>query len=203
MLHGSSVRFETRRSWKNERKLMPTGAAVLEYRLAASSDALCIGVLATQVFLDTYATDGIRPDLAREVLAGYSPEVFAARLSAAATTFVVAEVAGSLAGFAEINRESPCPVDAVATRVELVRLYVQRPFQRNGVGTALLARAERHASEAGARAIWLAAWSGNQPALAFYRAARYGEVGRVAHVIEGRTYENRVFVKSLKGKPGK
>ena len=37
-------------------------------RMAGPADALCIGVLATQVFLDTSAMDGIRPSLAREVL---------------------------------------------------------------------------------------------------------------------------------------
>jgi diamine N-acetyltransferase len=36
-------------------------------RVAGPADAPRIGVLATQVFLDTYATDGIRPSLAREV----------------------------------------------------------------------------------------------------------------------------------------
>ncbi len=35
-------------------------------RTGVPDDALCIGVLATQVFLDTYATSGIRPDLAYE-----------------------------------------------------------------------------------------------------------------------------------------
>ena len=37
-------------------------------RPATADDALCLGVLAMQVFLDTYATDGIRPPIAREAL---------------------------------------------------------------------------------------------------------------------------------------
>ena len=41
-------------------------------RIATIDDSLCIGVLATQVFLDTYATQGIRPALAREALALYA-----------------------------------------------------------------------------------------------------------------------------------
>jgi hypothetical protein len=36
-------------------------------RPAALPDALCLSTLATQVFLDTYATQGIRPAIAREV----------------------------------------------------------------------------------------------------------------------------------------
>lgn len=50
-------------------------------RPATPADALCLGVLATQVFLDTYATTGIRPALAREVLRAYSTEAFATCLA--------------------------------------------------------------------------------------------------------------------------
>jgi diamine N-acetyltransferase len=48
----------------------------LTLRAATPEDALCLSVLAMQVVLDTYATQGIRPALAREVLAGYSQAVF-------------------------------------------------------------------------------------------------------------------------------
>jgi hypothetical protein len=51
------------------------------YRLALPSDALCLSVLATQVFLDTYATQGIRPAIAREVRQYLSEEAFAEILS--------------------------------------------------------------------------------------------------------------------------
>lgn len=55
-------------------------AAPVAYRLATAADALCVGVLAMQVYLDTYATEGIRPDIARDVLADYTPDVYARRL---------------------------------------------------------------------------------------------------------------------------
>ena len=43
--------------------------ADVEYRNGTPDDALCISVLAMQVFLDTYAIDGLRNDIAREALA--------------------------------------------------------------------------------------------------------------------------------------
>ena len=55
--------------------------ATVATRSGTPEDALCLGVLATQVFLDTYATNGIRSDLAREALSVYSQETFAARLA--------------------------------------------------------------------------------------------------------------------------
>jgi diamine N-acetyltransferase len=165
------------------------------YRTGGPADALCVGVLAMQVFLDTYATDGIRPDLAREALAGYSPEAFGPRLADRNVDFVLAETAGHLIGFAELHHASACPADACA-RAELVRLYVQQPFQRRGIGAQLMKQAEQRARASGAPALWLSAWCGNERALAFYPAMGYKDVGHAEHVIEGRAYPNRLFLKS-------
>lgn len=81
-----------------------THVTLVVVRTATPADALCIGVLATQVFLDTYATEGIRPDLAREVLAGYGTAAFESRLLDPQTSFVVAERNAHLIGFAETSR---------------------------------------------------------------------------------------------------
>jgi len=170
-------------------------SAGVSYRPGEPADALCVGVLAMQVFLDTYATEGIRPDLAREALAGYSPEAFAPRLADRNASFVLAETAGHLIGIAELHHASACPADTRA-HVELVRLYVQQPYQRQGVGAQLMKHAERRASALGANALWLSAWCGNERALAFYPAVGYKDVGHAEHVIEGRAYPNRLFLKS-------
>ena len=176
-------------------------------RRGRENDALCVAVLATQVFLDTYAEGGIRPDLAREVLTGYSQEAFARRLADPATTFLLAErFVGEkgdephLVAFAEVTVNRPPPVDVDSpggTAAELVRLYVQRPFQGMGLGTDLLQRAEQVASEQGAEALWLSAWSGNRAALAFYLACGYRTAGTSEYIFEGRTYETEVVVKNL------
>jgi len=60
-------------------------------RRASGGDAGCLGALATRVFLDTNATDGITRELANEARSVYSPQVFAARLQDAAVEIVVAQ----------------------------------------------------------------------------------------------------------------
>lgn len=172
-----------------------TTAEPIGYRIGTGADVLCISVLATQVFLDTYATEGIRPDLAREVLSGYSVEAFTARLAAHATTFILAERKEHLLGFAEVASHRPCPSSADVGGVEIVRLYVQRPFQRKGIGCQLLRHAELEASKAGAAGLWLAAWSVNDKALAFYPSLGYRTVGTAEHVFEGQTYETKILAK--------
>ena len=168
----------------------------VDYRPGRPTDAMCVGVLATQVFLDTYATDGIRPDLALEVTSVCSPQAFSRRLMDPGLRFVLAEVDGHLVAFAELAIGSACP-GPVGAAIEIVRLYVQRGFQRRGIGAALSRHAESIAAAGGAASVWLTAWSGNAQALAFYRALGYRDVGATTYAIADRAYENRILVKPL------
>ena len=59
-------------------------------RPATPEDALSLRVLAMQVFLDTYAADGMRADLAREALGLYDANAPAATIAASPARFTVA-----------------------------------------------------------------------------------------------------------------
>jgi ribosomal protein S18 acetylase RimI-like enzyme len=166
------------------------------YRQASPSDALCLSVLASQVFLDTYATNGVNLDLATEVTLVLSKESFLNRLERDSVELYVAENAGYMVGFLDLDFATPCPVSA-ATGVEILRLYVQQPFQRRKVGHTLMTMSEERVRDAGQKAIWLTAWVGNLRARDFYRALGYKDVGATQYVIEGKEYENRVLVKEL------
>ncbi|MDQ2778277.1 MAG: hypothetical protein M3Y32_01830 [Pseudomonadota bacterium] len=50
-------------------------------RTAVGADALCLSVLAMQVFLDTCATEGIRPAIARAVLGANAIDAFSAAIA--------------------------------------------------------------------------------------------------------------------------
>lgn len=163
---------------------------------ATAADALTLSALATQVFLDTYATHGISLELAKEAATVYAPAVFAQRLRDAAVELWLATVNGHAVGFVDVAFATTCPVPGVGG-AEVFRLYVQRPFLRQGVGRALLAEAEKTAWRRGADDVWLTAWVGNERALAFYRAQGYRDVGATEYVIEGTGYENRVLCKRL------
>lgn len=172
-------------------------------RLADVDDALCISVLATQVFLDTYATDGIRPSLAREVREHLSVEAVTAHLSQPNARFIVAERAAHLIGFAQLSLGRPLSVDPQRPAAGLNRLYVLARFAGTGIGTALLRRAEALAADQGCALLWLTSWVGNTRALAFYGRRGYKDVGSSTYSFEGEHYENRVFARELepRGEP--
>lgn len=168
------------------------------YRRAAPADALPLSTLATQVFLDTYATHGINNALAREAVTVYSTEVFERRLRDAAVELWMVEAGGFTVGFVDIAFATSCPVPGVRG-AEVFRLYVQRPFLRRGLGCALMAKAEASARARGLDAIWLTAWAGNHGALAFYQSLGFRDIGTKEYVIDGVGHENRVLCKALAG----
>ena len=99
------------------------------FRPATGDDALCISVLAAQVFVDTYATLGIREAIAREVTEELSVSAMAASIANSYHRFIVAEVANHLVGFVQLK-----------LRAENTRS--QFP-QRSGGGSPLCAGAVR------------------------------------------------------------
>jgi ribosomal protein S18 acetylase RimI-like enzyme len=153
-----------------------------------------------QVFLDTYAPEGVRPDLAREALEVCSPSAFAKRLAAAGRIFTLAVQGEHLVGFAELSVQLTQPPGLEQTGAELIRLYIQPAAQRRGVGAQLLRRSEAQAAAAGAQWLWLTAWVGNRRALDFYQAQGFEDAGATEYVFEDRSYENRVLVKPLAGR---
>lgn len=169
----------------------------LKLRAATTEDALCLSVLSMQVFLDTYATQGIRPALAREVLASYSQAAFSEAINHRGTRLVVAEHEGHMIGFAHVTLDASHELAPAGVQAELLRLYVQEPFTGVKVGTRLLAQAEALAASAGASVLWLTPWVHNHRALAFYLRRGYTDYGLAYFTFEGESHENRVLAKPV------
>ena len=168
----------------------------LSLRRAAATDARSLGVLGTQVFLDTYAPRGIRPLIADEVLEHFSTDAITRLLAQPATEFIVAESAGHLIGFAQLTHGAKPPHADAAGAVELARLYVLERFTGRGVGARLLRESECRAASGGAPVLWLTAWIGNARACAFYAAQGYAAAGQTFYDFQGELYETRVFAKA-------
>jgi len=166
-------------------------------REACGADALCLHALATQVFLDTYATEGIREAIAREAQQELSVLAFRRQLEAPPVRVLLAEHKGFLVAFASVTLGATHALVAKGPAAELSRLYVQPPFIRRGIGALLLRRVETLARTAGASTLWLTAWVGNARALAFYASQGYEERGSTDHEFENERFENRLFTRDL------
>ena len=167
-------------------------------RAGTPADAATRAARAMPVCLDSYAADGVRPDLAREALREYATEAFDARLREPQRRFVLAARGTRLLGFAELTLANDAAPAGGAMGAELIRLYVQPAAQGSGLGRQLIRAAEALGTHAGLAALWLTAWDGNQRALAFYAREGYADIGATSYSFEGNSYGNRVLARDLK-----
>ncbi|HEY4080430.1 MAG TPA: GNAT family N-acetyltransferase [Burkholderiaceae bacterium] len=170
---------------------------MMQIRLATSDDALSLGALGTQVFLDTYAVLGIRPSLAEEVRRSFSMSAMQTALAQPGVVICVAEFNAHLVGFAQISLNTSQALVQAAQPAELGRLYVQRPFLGQRVGGQLLHEAEELAAQHGADALWCSVWTHNVRALRFYERQGYADLGGSVFVMDRERHDNRVVCKTL------
>jgi len=175
-----------------------TNAAPITFRPARPDDALCLGVLSTQVFLHTYTKHGIRPALAREVLANHSVACYEGLLADPDRTILVAECAGHMVALSLVDNAARLEGRSDVVAAKLEHLYVQEPFTGRGIGRDLLRHAEKAAAARGAEMLWLTAWVGNSRALSFYPRCGYDDLGEVLYTFEGESHPNRLFGKRVR-----
>ncbi|AMC36020.1 GNAT family N-acetyltransferase [Janthinobacterium sp. B9-8] len=163
----------------------------LVLRCATASDAQNLAALAIQVWLHTYATEGIRQDISAYVLSEFTPAKFTDLISNPQYQILVAEINHHLVAFAQIDFASE--QHPVLGSIELQTLYVQEVFTSQGLGSKLLAYCEEIIAS---RTYWLSSNSNNHRAIAFYARQGFVQHGVTYFEFGGNRYENKVLVKA-------
>ncbi|MCK5312287.1 MAG: GNAT family N-acetyltransferase [Desulfobacteraceae bacterium] len=144
--------------------------------------------LAIQVWLHTYATEGIRDKISKFVFNKFTPEYFECIYKAKNQDLLIAVENRHLVGFITIDLGSRCGIDDFQG-YEVVTLYVQEHFQEKGIGTKLLnAMMDKHGSKQ-----WLSTWVHNYKAILFYENFGFKNIGTILFNLEGEKHENLVL----------
>jgi diamine N-acetyltransferase len=151
-------------------------------RRANPEDAGLLAELGARTFSETFAADNASEDMAAYVAASFNLARQTDELADPASTFLIAEVGGLTAGYAQLHAGEPAEGVEGAKPVELVRLYVSREWLGRGVGEALMRACVDEARRAGHGTIWLGVWERNGRAQAFYRKWDFRAVGE--HVFQ-------------------
>lgn len=154
----------------------------LNIRCATHEDVGLLTELGARTFAQTFATDNTPEDMAAYIAASFNHAQQTAELADPASTFLIAEVGGLAAGYAQLHTGEPAKSVEGAKPVELVRLYVSREWLGRGVGEALMRACLDKARQAGHKTIWLGVWERNGRAQAFYRKWNFRPVGE--HVFQ-------------------
>ena len=169
-------------------------------RQAQTDDVSRLAVLAAQVFLHTYATEGVSFSISSFVLDELTPAKFAALLQDPCVLILVAETGDNLVGLAVLRFDTSCP-NAPSVSVELQTLYVQEHFVGQGIGTSLLEEAQALAKLRSSSVLWLTVNARNDSAISFYTRRSYLKIGVFDFVLGGVGHANHVMVQVSTASP--
>ena len=165
-------------------------------RLARADDADAIGRIQVETWRAAYT--GLMPE---EAVAGFDVESrqrmwregLGRRPRPGSATFVV-EDGGEVVGFASVgaSREEDAEREG-----ELYAIYLHPSRWGDGIGRALLQRAEESMRSSGFRRALLWVLAGNERAERFYRAAGWEEDGEKVEDFQGATVTERRYRKAL------
>ncbi len=160
-------------------------------RDARPDDALALSVLSAAVWIDTYATDGVRATIAREVTQQFNPAKLYAALSDGRSQWLIAARDEHLLGYARWHPAEHSDEPATRAGFELDTLYVLARFAGQGVGAALIRETRRRCGPA---VLWTTAWVGNPRARNFYEREGFVMHRVVDYSFEGEHHDNWLLV---------
>jgi len=146
-------------------------------RRANPDDASLLTDLGARTFYDTFAPDNTPENMEAYLASSFHVSVQTEELADPESTFLIAEIAGTPAGYAKLHSGEPLEEIKGAKAVELVRLYASHEWLGRGIGEALMRACLDEARRAGHETIWLGVWERNARARAFYRKWNFREVG--------------------------
>ena len=169
-----------------------------DIRRATDTDAAALAEFGARTFAEAFGADNTAEDLAKHLASAWHPDLQLGEIRDPSLDILLAvDTRGAFAGFAQV-RDAHAP-EGVATNqpVELVRFYVDRPWQGRGLARALMSAVEECARRRGGRELWLGVWERNLRAQAFYRKCGFEKVGSKIFVVGDDPQTDHVMLKPL------
>ena len=136
-------------------------------RTATTADATLIADISRETFYDTYAEFNTRSDMDLFLSTTFKRETLMAEVGEPGNIFLLAFTDGEVAGYVFLKEYADPRLEEDAA-IEVVRIYVRKPYIGKGIGRLLMDSAIKQAIALGKKIIWLCVWPKNQRAFQFY-----------------------------------
>jgi len=164
-------------------------------RKAGLDDATNIAVLKQQVWISTYAVEGIRQEFSGYVLAEFTVDKVREVLLKTDLQILVAMQENHLIGCVEVSLTPTRPTATIDACPEMTVLYVLDRFGGMGIGRQLLTEALQELSGHGYNRLWLTVYHENERAINFYKKNRFMPVGEKSFEMNGNKYKNWIMLR--------
>jgi GNAT superfamily N-acetyltransferase len=146
----------------------------ISIRCATINDNELLAGAGRRLFATAFGAQNKPEDLAAYLAKSFSPQIQADELADPASVTLIAESEGAFAGYARLKVGQPLLAIPGQHPVELVRIYSERKYIGQGVGSALMQACFDKAAQRGCDVVWLGVWEQNPRAIRFYE--RWGFV---------------------------
>jgi diamine N-acetyltransferase len=174
-----------------------TARVVSQIGMATAADAAELAVFGARTFAETFGADNTVEDLRLHLASAWSTERQAAEIRDPGKDTLLARVDGVLAGFAQLHVGKAPTCIATVKPVELLRFYVDKPWQGQGLASQLMEAVVRQARGRTGRELWLGVWERNLRAQAFYRKHGFREVGTQIFVVGTDPQTDHVMLREI------
>ncbi|MBX9975973.1 GNAT family N-acetyltransferase [Cytobacillus firmus] len=119
-------------------------------------------------------------------------------LSQSSSQFYFVEFNGETAGYLKVNTDESQTEEMGDEALEIERIYIRSPFQKQGLGKYLFNKALEAAMEHNKKKIWLGVWEKNEKAIAFYKKMGFVQTGAHSFYMGDEEQTDFIMAKILK-----
>lgn len=172
-------------------------------RHAKPNEAEAIASLSVRTFRDAFAADTDPADMEHYLQTAFTLECIQTELNDANTTFLLACGNGSAnpIGYAKLKTESQITTHEQypdeGHSIELERLYVDKSFIGQGIGSALMQACLDESATLGYKRMTLGAWERNTRAIAFYQRWGFEPVGERVFMLGSDQQHDLILQRSV------
>jgi GNAT superfamily N-acetyltransferase len=149
----------------------------VEFRFAVLQDADILLAFAARIYHQTFAASNTPENMQAYMDSAFTLPQLTAELNDPNAIFILAEIEGQLAAYAKLLPDEAPECVRGDRPIELVRFYVDRPWQGSGLASNLMQLCLAEARRGGFKTIYLGVWERNFRAQAFYRKWDFVRVG--------------------------
>ncbi|SEN86107.1 MULTISPECIES: GNAT family N-acetyltransferase [unclassified Paenibacillus] len=169
----------------------------VEIRACRREDLQKLQEIGIETFNDTFK-DQNSPDNMRAYLEkAFNAKQLEDELSNSCSDFFFVYYNDELAGYLKVNRDGAQSEKMSDASLEIERIYIRKPFQKNGLGKYLLNKAMETALEHNKKQVWLGVWEKNDNAIAFYRKMGFVQTGSHSFYMGDEEQFDFIMIKTL------
>lgn len=171
--------------------------AGLRIRRATSADAELISVLGARTFVTSFGAQNTPENLAKHLANAFGEGIQTRELADPAITYLIADLDGRTAGYAQVREGDAPPCVTGVSPVEVRRFYVVNDYHGTGIAQALMNACADEARRRGGRTLWLGVWDQNPRAIRFYTKWGFEDAGGQTFMLGDDPQQDRVLACSL------